>query len=167
MTMGRLRTFAKDRCGAAAVELALVLPLILVLILVTLEGAHFLYAEHKVAKGVRDGARYAARQAFSNYTCTTGSPAGTINNATVTQQIQDITRTGIPEDVSPVLQGWVRANVTVTVRCVDGQGGLYGIVSGTAPIVTVNALVAYPALFRVFGFNAQLNAFAESAVMGV
>ncbi len=171
--MGWLRTFTSDRSGTAAAELALALPFILVLILVTLEGGHFLYAEHKVSKGVRDGARYAARLPFSNFPC----PSGPIDSTALTQ-IQQITRTGFPNGDNPdlggtdnpVLGGWNTGDVTVTVNCVSGQGGLYTSVGGNAPRIRVNASVAYPSLFRIVGLTGaqvRLRAVAESAVMGI
>ena len=74
MTMRAPRSFLANRSGTAAVEMALSLPIILVLIFSTFEGAHFLWSQHKVIKGVRDGARYAARLPFSKYPCATGVP---------------------------------------------------------------------------------------------
>lgn len=173
MTMGRLRALVEDRAGAAAAELALVLPLVLTLILATMEAGNYMYVEHKVAKGVRDGARYAGRLAFNNYDCA----AGTIN-ATAATQIRQITRTGFPDGDNPafsgtdnpVLAGWNVGDVTVSLACTAGQGGLYGVVSGNAPKVRVNASVAYPSLFQLAGFNAssiRIRAAAESAVMGI
>jgi len=171
--VGRLRTFLANSSGSAGAELALVLPFVLVLILGTLEGANYFYAEHKVAKGVRDGARYAARLAFSNYDCGTNTISGT-----ALTQIRNITRTGYPDADNPVfsgadnpvIAGWTAANVTATLNCATGQGGLYAAVSGNAPRVRVNASVPYPALFIGSAIDPtaiRLRAVAESAVMGI
>lgn len=173
MTMARLRALVENRAGTAAAELALVLPLILALILATMEAGNYMYVEHKVAKGVRDGARYAGRLAFSNYDCATNTI-----NATAATQIKQITRTGFPDGDNPafsgtdnpVLGGWNTGDVTVSLNCATGQGGLYGAVSGDAPRVRVNASVAYPSLFQIAGLNAssiRIRAAAESAVMGI
>lgn len=168
--MRTLQTFADDRSGSAAAEFALVLPLVLILILVTFEGGYYLYSEHKVAKGVRDGARYAARLAFTNYDC----PPGSINNSDAETRIKQVTRTGFPDGDNPALTGtdnpvvggWVVGDVTVTVSCATNQGGLYTAVSGNAPKVRVNANVGYPSLFQL-AVPFRLRAVAESAVMGI
>lgn len=163
-----LRGLARDCTAAAAVELALVLPLVLTLILVTLEGGHYMYAEHKVTKGVRDGARYAGRQFFSAYGCPSAGP-GTIDS-TVATRIRNITRTGYTAGANPVIAGWVEGNVAVTVDCVASQSGIYAAVSGMAPIVRVNAIVTYPRLFALPGLapsSIKLRAEAEAAVMGL
>jgi len=65
----RVRQFLRDTKGASAAEMALVLPLLLVLMFGPFELAHYFWTEHKVVKGVRDGARYASRLGFTNYTC--------------------------------------------------------------------------------------------------
>lgn len=167
--MRTLQTFADDRSGSAAAEFALVLPLVLILILVTFEGGYYLHSEHKVAKGVRDGARYAARLAFTNYDCS----AGTIDSTAATQ-IQQVTRTGFPDGDNPALTGtdnpvvggWAVGDVTLSLNCTTGQGGLYTAVSGNAPKVRVNANVGYPSLFQL-AVPFRLRAVAESAVMGI
>jgi Flp pilus assembly protein TadG len=177
--MRLLRPFLRDTRGAAAAEMALMLPLLVVMLFVTFEGGYFLWNEHKVVKGVRDGARYAGRQDFSKYTC-----PSTIDFTTTTN-IQNVTRTGYPSADNPVVTGtdnptvagWVNASsgVTVTLNCVAGTGGLYAANADTAPIVTVAASVPYPdspltGLAGVLGFDlsaVELNAAAQSPVMGL
>lgn len=166
--MQLLRAFLQDRIAAAAAEFALVLPVVLTLILVTLEGGHYMYAEHKVTKGVRDGARYAGRQFFSAYSCPSAGP-GTIDSAVVTK-IKNITRTGYTSGANSVIGGWVDGDITVTVDCVAGQQGIYAAISNMAPIVKVNAIVTYPRLFALPGLatsSIKLRAEAEAAVMGL
>ena len=63
-----LRVF-QDRSGAAAAEMAMVAPLLMILMLGAMELGHYFYSQHVVVKAVRDGARYASRHDFSNYTC--------------------------------------------------------------------------------------------------
>ena len=53
--------------------MALVLPMLFALMFTTFEGGAYMWTEHKVVKGVRDGARYAARLPFDYYDC--GSPS--------------------------------------------------------------------------------------------
>ncbi len=171
--MGAFRKFLANSSGSAGAELALILPFVLILILGTLEGGHYMYLEHKVAKGVRDGARYAARLAFSNYDCA----SNTISSAALTQ-IRNITRTGFPDGDNPVfggtdnpvISGWTSGNVTAALNCATAQGGLYAATSGNAPRVRVNASVPYPALFigsTIDPSTIRLRAVAESAVMGI
>ena len=62
----------RSRRGSAAAEMALVSPLLAVLMIGSVELGNFFYNEHILMKAVRDGARYAARQNFSNYSACTG-----------------------------------------------------------------------------------------------
>lgn len=184
--MAGLRAFFRDRRGAAAAEMALMLPFLTVLLFVTFEGGYFLWSEHKVVKGVRDGARYAGRLAFSNYNCTTNTV-----NSTAETSIKNVTRTGFPDadnpnvtgTDNPTITGWIngipvgdtKAGVTVAMSCAGGSAGLYETNSGNAPRVTVAASVPYPdtpitALAETLGFDVgdiHLNASAQSAVMGL
>jgi hypothetical protein len=171
-----LRTFLGDRRGAAAAEMALMLPLLVTLLFVTIEGGYFLWSEHKVVKGVRDGARYAGRLPFSSYT---GCPASPTAPAAVAEpalaDIQELTRTGKLSGGTPMIPGWENSHVTVTCDHVSGSGGLYQTNAGLAPRVTVAAAVPYPSspitgIAQVFGFDAgsiTLRASAQTAVMGL
>jgi len=177
--MRRRGTFLRDTRGAAAAEMALMLPLLIVMMFVTFEGGYFLWNQHKVVKGVRDGARYAGRQDFSKYTCPSTVDATTATN------IQNVTRTGyatadnptVTGTDNPTVVGWVNSGsgVTVTLSCVSSIGGLYASNSNTAPIVTVAASVAYPespltGVAGVLGVDLtaiSLKADAQSPVMGL
>jgi Flp pilus assembly protein TadG len=147
--------------------MALMLPLMITLLFVCFEGGYFLWNEHKVVKGVRDGARYASRLSFSDYDCASDS----IDPSAETT-ISNLTRTGQLSGGTPVIPGWT--NVTVSVEC-KTEDGLYTANSSNAPVVTVAALVPYPAspitsLVGALGFNAggiRLRAEAQSPVMGL
>lgn len=179
--MAWLRTFLRDRRGAAAAEMALVAPFLVILMFVTFEGGYFLWNEHKVVKGVRDGARYAGRLPFSNYTTCAASPsAPTAVPDAAADLIKEVTRTGKISGGTPSLTGWVKGNVTVTCDYVDragvtGGAGMYETNGNRAPRVTVSAAVTYPdspltALAGVLGFDVgqiQLRATAQSPVMGL
>jgi Flp pilus assembly protein TadG len=156
---------ARDTRGTAAAELALLLPLLVMLLMGTFEGGYFLWSEHQVVKGVRDGARYAARHDFSDFTC----PA-TIDSTLVTE-VKSLTRTGTADGTgTAAVPGWIDDDVTVSLSCDDTTtSGIYAAL-GTAPRITVAASVAYPSLFGLLGFNTtgiHLNASAQSAVMGL
>jgi Flp pilus assembly protein TadG len=164
MTMARF-SFLGDARGTAAAEMALLLPLLIMLLMGTFEGGYFLWSEHKVLKGVRDGARYAARHDFTDFTC-----PSTIDS-TLTDDVKNLTRTGTTDGSGPAaVPGWVNDDVTVSLSCDDATDtGIYAAL-GTAPRVKVAASVAYPSLFGTLGFNTgslHLNASAQSAVMGL
>lgn len=154
----RLRLFRSDQRGTAAVEMALMLPLLILLMFGGLEVAHFLYVEHQVVKGVRDGARYAARMPFG------GAVEDTIKN---------VTRTGLVSGGTPRVDGWQNGQITVVFAC-NGSSELSGkgIYKTTAcPIfVTVSTTVPYRSLFGALtGFAVGINVRAsqQAAVMGV
>lgn len=153
----------RDRSGAAAAEMALLLPLALVLMFAALEGGWFILCEHRVVKGVRDAARYASRLDFSNYSC-----PSTFNGSATT--VKNLARTGQLSGGSPTVPGWTDADVTIAVTCASNTGGLYSVVAGNAPQVKISAHVAYPALFGTLGFattSLYLNASAQSPVAGL
>jgi len=161
----RLRFFLADSRGSAAAEMALLVPLLVVLLLGTFEGGYFMWSEHKVVKGVRDGARYAARNDLNNFTC-----PSTIDSTLVTD-VQNLTRTGtVDGSGTAAVPGWVNSDITVTLSCDDTTDtGIYAAL-GTAPRVKVSATVPYPSLFGTLGFDTsslQLNASAQAAVIGL
>ncbi len=164
------RKFRGDRGGSAAAEMAMILPLLVLLMFGGLEAGYFLWSQHKVVKGVRDGARFAGRQSFSDIDCSSSA----INDPSVVTAIKNLTRTGtIDGSGTPTVPGWDdnSTEVTVTISCDSGTTtGIYSNVSGGAPRVTVSATVPYPTLFGpiALDFSAiDLNAEAQAAVMGL
>ncbi len=162
-----------NNSGAAAAEMALLLPLLTVIMFAGIEGGYLMWQEHKVVKGVRDGARYAGRQGFAAVNCGSGTIA-------TDAAIKNVTRTGFPDGDNPaispstddpVIVGWDSTKVTVTVACSAATNtGIYKDVTGGAPLVTVSARVPYIPLFGSLGFatsNLTLNANAQAAVMGL
>lgn len=172
--LGRLR--ASDE-GAAAAEMALVLPLLVVLMFGSLEMGKYFLDEHVVVKAVRDGARYASRQGFAQYTC----PATVSTD--VTNRTRDIVRFGKPNPTAgdvPRLSYWQatsdgQPSVQVTLACptsLDGTEAHGGLYAGKAnvPVVTVRATVEYKSLSGMFGWagtSLDVIAESESAVMGL
>lgn len=157
-----LRAFSRHQGGAAAAEMALVLPLLLAIMFGGFEAGHYFYTEQKIIKAVRDGARYAGRLPFDQYTCST---------AARTTDIQEVTRTGKPGGGTPLISGWVNADITVTVGCdATATDGIFKPLTGGARIVTVSATADYPSLFEALGFidsTASVNASAQAVVMGI
>jgi len=156
----------RSRSGAAGVELVLVTPLILILMFGAVDLGNYFMSQHVVVKAVRDGARYASRRGFGEYSCATAS-------TDVVTKTRDITRTGTISGGTARLVDWIDPNsITLTVRC-DTSGTYAGIYKGTAtgvPVVKVAAIVPYNSLFRFFGITTatiNLNASSEVPVMGV
>ena len=169
----RLIQLLSERSGAAAAEMALVLPTLLVLMFGSLELGKYFLDEHVVVKAVREGARFAARQTFANMPC--GGPAS--NEA----QIRNVVRYGkvvVSAQDNPRLHYWTNpATITVTIDCYDNSGedgervyrGIYAE-RPTVPQVTVRAEVPYEPLVGSIGFNASglsLIAQSQAAVSGI
>ena len=77
--------FLGNSNASAGAEMALMMPILFALIFTTFEGGNYMWTEHKVLKGVRDGARYAARLPFEYYSCTSPTlvtPTGIITAST-------------------------------------------------------------------------------------
>lgn len=163
------RPFLADRAGAAAAEMALILPFVLVLLFSGLEAGNFIWTHHKLVQGVRDGARFASRIEVADV-CRDGAVVLDADRLTV---IKRITRTGqLGDDTAhPRVIGWGDDEVTVNFECnafVDT--GVYRELDERGPLVTVSANVAYPSLFGMFGvLGPQLRMTAQSsaAVIGL
>ncbi len=166
--MTSLRALSACSRGAAAAEMALLVPLLVVLLFGSIEVGHYFYNEHLVIKGVRDGARYASRQSFTNINCQSGSsvPTG------IETDIKEVTRTGSISGGTPRVSTWTsNTQVTVTKSC-GGSNYTRSIYSNepAAPIITIAASVPYQSLFSGVGVitnSYQLSASQQSAVMGI
>ena len=163
----------RHRSGNAAAETALVAPVVLLLLFAAVEMGNLFYTQHILTKAVRDGARYAARQTFSDYDmggCTLGSDAET--------RTRRLVRTGQLANAAAAarLPGWDEEDeattITVSVACdgSGGYGGVYGGNGGTAAAVTVQASVPYTPLVGSIAFDVTgrtLSAESEAAVAGI
>lgn len=181
MTGGPNPSLVADCRGAAAAEMALLVPLLLSLMFGSVELGNYFYNEHKLVKAVRDGARYAARQGFVNYTGCNGtendvpSPgvAGTVHENTELLVRKGQINTAAPD----LLPNWDDAATTFAVRmtCTPTAGGqtMSGIYKGMpagAAVVVVRASLPYRSVLAVLGFDAtdlRLNAVQQAAVAGV
>ena len=166
--MARLRSFLRDRRGTAAVEMALMLPVVMALLFGGMEGGYYFWSEHRVVKAVRDGARYAGRQSFDQYSCSGSS----VTTATATQ-IKNLTRTGtLDASAAPFIPGWADGDTTLTVSACDTATatGLFASQSTGAIRVRISADVQYRSLFAVLGFDTstlRLKASEQAVVMGL
>ena len=147
----------------------MVLPLLLIVMFGTLELGNFFMNEHTLVKAVRNGARFAARQSFTQYP----------DCSSVSTALRDNTRNVVMNGylsggtiITPSIQA---ADVTISTTCAATAGGqnMTGIYTGRtngAQVVTVSANVDYRPLIGAIGFdafNAELNAESEAAVMGL
>lgn len=166
------RRLSRCQSAAAAVEFALCLPFLMALIFGSMEGGNYVLTEHKVVKGVRDGARYAARLPFDNFDCENGQVVDTAENADVVDKIKNVTRSGHPGGGPVRVKGWGSdpADVSVSLDCDDTwTSGLYQT-RDAAPRVLVATRVAYPSVLGTLGFDttgAVVRAQAQAAVMGL
>lgn len=164
--MSGLTAFLRDTRGAAAAEMAMLIPFLLVLMYGAFEAGHYFYTEQKVIKAVREGARFAGRLPFSNFPC------GGTANATAVGQVQNVTRTGTITGTVARVPNLANTDVTVTHRC-DAtwvNQGIYKGTTGGAPIVRVQARATYASLFNTLGFidsTSNVYASSEATVNGI
>lgn len=150
--------------------MALVLPLLLIIMCGSLEIGNYFLDEHILVKSVRDGARFAARQNFSNYAACTGAVGDPVLTDT-----RNVVKTGLASGGTDRLAYWSATTISVTMSCATTAGGqtMSGIYNGRAsgaPIVTVSATVPYTPVLKSFGFRGtglNLNASQQAAVMGI
>lgn len=166
------RALIADRTGAAAAEMALILPFLIVLLFGAFEAGNFIWTHHKLVTGVRDGARFASRMDIQAL-CNGGTP---VISGDLRDRIILLTRTGQIEDANarPRVPGWEPSQVTVTVACqAFADTGIYENLGEAGPVVTVEARgVAYRSLFGRLGVieaddEARLTAQSSAAVIGI
>lgn len=184
--IGPLKFLCADVQGAAAVEMALVAPFLLIIMFGSVELGNYFLDEHDLVKAVRDGARFAARQDFSNYTGCSGNipTAGTAGTAYENTKL--IVQKGkLDTTASDLLPNWSTATFAATVSCqatANGQNmlGIYtsrlstncngASASGCAQVVTVSATLNYRSILGSYGFSGKgltLNASSQAAVTGI
>jgi Flp pilus assembly protein TadG len=170
MTQPRPLSLLRDCRAAAAAEMAFVAPMLLILMFGAAELGNYFLDQHKLEKAVRDGARYAARQSFTNYpTCSTVS-------TTLRDNTRNVVMYGYLGNTTPLITpNIVTSDITISTSCattVNSQTmqGLYFAHSGGAQIVTVTAQATYLPILGLFGFSGtgfHLNASSQAAVTGL
>ena len=174
------RLLVSDCRAAAAAEMALVLPLLLVIMFGSVELGNYFMNQHSLVKAVRDGARFAARQSFQNYTGCGGSPGGT-----VVADTQNVVMYGYMSGSAVLTPNINPSDITLAVTCaptVAGQEmlGIYrsrfggtcngSTANGCAQTVRVSAQVEYQPILAAYGFTGlgmHLNASSQAAVAGI
>jgi Flp pilus assembly protein TadG len=168
------RAVMADSRGAAAAEMALVAPLLCVILFGSVELGSLFYNEHILDKAVRDGARYAARQGFTNYGCS-GAPSGT-----VVANTRALVRTSLLSGGNDRFADIEDNDITLSTSCAttatgvsstENMLGIYRGAASGAPIITVTAVVDYtPVIGAGFGFSGagwRLHASQQAAVTGI
>ncbi|MBB3764691.1 Flp pilus assembly protein TadG [Sphingomicrobium lutaoense] len=173
MTVRRL--LRCDR-GAAAAEMALVLPFLVLIVAAAAEVGYYFYEQNRLVESVRDAARYAGRQPFVEYAACAGAPSAAIVN-----QTKLIAQKGtLDATAADLLWGWGETgeSFTVSMSCdttvthagnTETMGGIYGNNPSGAPTVAVDASLPHRTVFGFIGIplNLTLNAQQEAAVMGI
>lgn len=165
------------RCenGAAAAEMALVMPILVALMFGSFELGNYFLNQHVVVKAVRDGARFASRQNFTYFPCTAVG-AGLAPGGTVAGDTQSITRTGQIAGGSPRMTSWTDAtHISVTYDCVSTNSnadysGIYATKSYLPRVKVTVSGQPYNSLFAsmgLLGSGLTLNAESQAAVAGI
>lgn len=176
MTRERLTDLLRDCSAGAAAEMAFVAPLLLVLMFGAAELGNYFLDQHKLEKAVRDGARFAARQDFSNYGSCSGDVPTPGTAGSVNAQTKDIVKYGYLSGSTLLTPNISDSDITVTTQCYTGtvggqsMSGIYKDRANGAQVVTVTASVAYLPVLGAFGFTGagfHLNATSQAAVTGL
>ena len=177
MSSRTLLAMVRDDRGNAAAEMTFVTPLLLILMMGCVELGNYFWNEHTLMKAVRDGARFAARQGFSNFgTCSSGGTD--LSSATIGTDTKKVVQKGSLDSTQPdLLPNWSTATFKLTATCattqVGGQSmsGLYKNDPNGWTKVTVEATITYrPVLAVALGFSGvgyQLYAQSQAAVTGL
>lgn len=162
----------KQTDGTAAAEMALVAPLLLLLIFSAMELGNLFYNQHQLAKAVRDGARYAARQPFASYdmgACALSSDAESRTRRLV--RTAQLAAAGAPSRLPNWAEADEAATIDIDVVCDSGgtYSGVYALNGDVATAVTVRARIPYTPLVGISpGLSSlTLSAESEAAVAGV
>jgi hypothetical protein len=120
------KRFSRSEGGAAAVEIAIVLPLLLLLGLGVVELGRTIWQYQIVTKGVRDGVRYLTRVPV---TCAGVGPGGTFSDADL-EAAKNLVKSGTKTASTPILPKYASADFEITVDCRDAaalglNGGAY------------------------------------------
>lgn len=177
--MVMIKNFRCDS-GAAAAEMALVLPILITLMFGSFELGNYFLNQHIIVKAVRDGARYASRQNFTYFPCTSAGTDLSIQNDSgnaMRDQIFAVTRTGqVTSNGSPRLTSWTDAShISVTYDCIttNSNADYSGIYSTKSYVPRVKVMVSgqqYSSLFASMGWlgsSLTLNAQSQATVAGI
>lgn len=170
-----MKGLVRNKSGSAAAEMALLTPLLLILMLGSIELGRYFYHQHKLTQSLRDAARFAARQPFTEFTT-----CDALVRDGLRTDILQVARTGRVTGGTDRLPLWGDAATTFTVRtrCSAGTtgtgavtyGGIYVGQPGGARYVEIDARLPHTPIWSAIGIGRQtltLNARQQAAVAGI
>lgn len=169
--------FLREEDGSPAAEFALLVPMLVVLLFGGFESGNFMWSQHKLIEGARQGARYASRLPIESF-CEGTRPATSSVADNARRAIQVLTATGQLPDAQgepvtkPRVGNWDPDDVEVTPDCAGfTASGIYTQLGHEGPVVVVSTgTVAYDSLFNGLGTidnTFGLSARSSSAVIGI
>jgi Flp pilus assembly protein TadG len=159
------REFGSDRCGAALLELTVVLPVVMAIGFGAIEFGNLIYKDHLLWNGVRDGARYLSGLPYD--------PSANDTNA------KNIVVTGDISGGTARVTGWTASQVDILyttapngpTSCTIG-GVPQQCYRGADPIYIVKVSTSYPYQsvgfmgFLGFGSTTTLTASHQERIIG-
>ena len=137
MSVRILQSLWRDSEGSALIEGALVVPILCTLVFGVFEFSWLFYQQHLISTGIRDAARYIARNANPN-------------DVTIQTGAKNLATTGAIDGNTARVSGWWTHDVDITYASVDNPVAVNGLTPfrGGAVIqsVTVSTTFAVPSL---------------------
>ena len=134
-----MRSLWPDREGSALVEATIIIPVLLILVFGVFEFSALFWQEQLISAGVRDAARYLARNADPS--------SRAIENAA-----ENLAVTGSISGGTPRVPGWSVGDVTVDFASIDNPIGANGRGAYRGPAVIQVVTVATAYTHRSLGF---------------
>jgi Flp pilus assembly protein TadG len=157
-----------DRCGAAMIELTVVLPVIMAIGFGAIEFGNLIYKDHLLWNGVRDGARYYGGLAYD--------PLNTTQTSANETAAKNIAVTGVTSGGTARVAGWTTGQVTITYATAANGPTSCGTEkcyrgADTITMVTVSTSYTYTSLgfmgFLGLGGSKTLIASHQERIIGV
>lgn len=145
----------RDRSGAALIEAAMVFPVLISLGFGAFDFSNYFYQHQAVVTGVRDAARYLARNS-----CATATPSAPPATACATQ-IADAAQIAVYGDIggtTPRVANWSAREITVTYTAIaNASSASTGepTYRGGNPIYTVDVSTSFS--YQQIGFLTMLG----------
>src|SRR5258708_19189293 len=139
MSVRILQSLWRDREGSALVEGALVVPILCRLVFGVFEFSWLFYQQHLISTGIRDAARYIARNANPN-------------DVTIQTGAKNLATTGAIDGNTARVSGWWTHDVDITYASVDNPVAVNGLTPfrGGAALLNVNLTPPLPLPFPRF-----------------
>lgn len=167
-----IKQFLHHEDGSPSAEFALLIPALVVLLFGGFESGNFMWSQHKLIEGARQGARYASRLSVDRF-CN-----GTAEAEDTWDDIRILTATGYLPDAqgkpvaAPRVGNWDPDEVIVDPDCEGfSASGIYTQLGHNGPVIVISTgTVSYDSLFNGLGVidgRFGLSARSSSAVIGI